>query len=103
MTLNGSPSNTTITTVTGTAAQFAGGTGSLTISVVDDVPVVDDFLTDVNGRPERLEGDSDNVDSANHSGAKSPGFQQEQCLGFSGRHNKILAVLWLFLKGTLFP
>ncbi len=37
--------------------------------------IVDDFLADINGWAESLEGNADDVDRPNHSGAKTPWLQ----------------------------
>jgi hypothetical protein len=42
------------------------------------VAVVNDLFADVDGRAEGLEGDTNDIDSADDAGAKSSGFKQKQ-------------------------
>ena len=52
--------------------------GSLAGKLFNHETVVNDFLAHVNRRPERLEGNADNINRAHHSGTKSSGLQQKQ-------------------------
>ena len=42
--------------------------------------VVDNFATHINGRAEGVEGDLDNVNGADHTGAEAAGFEQQDTL-----------------------
>ncbi len=44
--------------------------GALAAEFVDHKAVVNDFLPNINGRTERFEGDADNIDGTDHSGAE---------------------------------
>ena len=48
---------------------------ALAAQFVHHKAVVDDLLAHVDGRPERLESDADNINGANHSGTKSARLQ----------------------------
>jgi hypothetical protein len=48
--------------------------------LIDHKAVVDDLPANVNGRAKGVEGDLDNVDGANHAGAKAAGFEQKDAL-----------------------
>jgi hypothetical protein len=43
--------------------------------LIDHKTVVDDFLTDVDGRTESLQSDTDNVDGADHARAEAARLQ----------------------------
>ncbi len=45
--------------------------GAFAAEFVDHEAVVDDFLADVDGRAEGLEGDADDVDGADDAGAEA--------------------------------
>jgi hypothetical protein len=47
---------------------------------------VDDFLADIDGRAEGLEGDADNVNGAHHAGAEAPRLEQKQSLSLAIWH-----------------
>jgi hypothetical protein len=51
--------------------------GTLALELLDDEAVVNDLFANVNGRTEGLERDADDVDRANNSGTKTPGFKQK--------------------------
>src|SRR4029077_4816528 len=51
--------------------------GAFLLEFFDHEPVVDDFLADIDWRPERLECDADDVDGTDHPGAKSTGLQEQ--------------------------
>ena len=49
--------------------------GAFAAEFVDHKAVVDDFLADVDGRAEGLEGDADDVNGANDAGAEAAGLE----------------------------
>ena len=51
--------------------------GSLAGKLLNHETVVNDFLANVNRRPERLERNADDINRAHHSGTKSSGLQQK--------------------------
>src|SRR5215813_3261492 len=51
--------------------------GALLLEFLDHEAVVDDFLADVDRRPEGLKRDADDIDSANYPGTEPTGFQKQ--------------------------
>ena len=54
--------------------------GALALQFLDHKAVVDNFLADVDGRAEGLQGDADNVNGPYHSRAEAAGLKQKQRL-----------------------
>jgi hypothetical protein len=51
--------------------------GALLLELLDHKPVVDNLLADIDGRAECFEGDPDDIDGTDYSGAESTGLQQQ--------------------------
>ncbi len=64
----------------GTSASSSTKMAPACAQFFNHVAVVDDFLTDVDGRAVEIEGDFDNVDGAHDAGAKTAGFQEQNLL-----------------------
>src|SRR5690242_4514877 len=63
--------------------------GAFFLQFLDNKAVVDDFLANINRRPEGFERDSYDVDGAHDSSTKAPRLQKQKLLVLTLRHNTL--------------